>query len=278
MFSHIMIGTNDLDRAKSFYDALLGTLGVPPASVDRHRIFYRTTTGTFSVSMPIDGEPATPANGGTIGFRRSTARPTPGTRPASPLAAPPARTRRACARARRQSSTSPICAIRTATSSAPCTGCRRDQQVTAATCGRQNPRLSRRSSGLHASLTRWPLPMRGFALRLAAKLEPVAGFYFGLAEPKLGCHAWSFRLGAAAITLILSFLGFLASRLPFCWPFATCISLGFENSANGMQRRQDQRTRSDKPGQKISLALGRRGASRSYLLLSAAIRSSVQVR
>ncbi|HAO42950.1 MAG: VOC family protein [Bradyrhizobiaceae bacterium] len=68
MFSHVMIGTNDLDKAKSFYDKLLGTLGVPPAIVDRHRIFYRTKTGTFSVSKPIDGKPATPANGGTIGF------------------------------------------------------------------------------------------------------------------------------------------------------------------------------------------------------------------
>lgn len=68
MFSHIMIGTNDLDRAKSFYDALLGTLGVPPARVDGHRIFYMTPTGVFSVSLPINGEPATHANGGTIGF------------------------------------------------------------------------------------------------------------------------------------------------------------------------------------------------------------------
>ena len=68
MFSHVMIGTNDLDKAKSFYDALLGTLDVPPGRVDRHRIFYRTKTGTFSVSKPIDGKPATPANGGTIGF------------------------------------------------------------------------------------------------------------------------------------------------------------------------------------------------------------------
>ena len=68
MFSHVMIGTNDLDAAKSFYDTLLGTLGVPPGVVDRHRIFYRTKTGTFSVSKPINGEPATPAYGGTIGF------------------------------------------------------------------------------------------------------------------------------------------------------------------------------------------------------------------
>jgi len=68
MFSHIMIGTNDLDRAKAFYDALLGTLGVPPGTVDRHRVFYRTSTGVLGVSLPIDGQPATFANGGTIGF------------------------------------------------------------------------------------------------------------------------------------------------------------------------------------------------------------------
>ena len=72
MFSHIMVGTNDLTRAKSFYDAVLGTLGVPPGLVDRHRVFYRTQTGVFSVSQPIDGEPATVANGGTIGFACSS--------------------------------------------------------------------------------------------------------------------------------------------------------------------------------------------------------------
>jgi catechol 2,3-dioxygenase-like lactoylglutathione lyase family enzyme len=68
MFSHIMIGTNDLERAKVFYDSLLGTLGVPPATFDRHRIFYRTPTGTFSLTTPINGENATCANGMTIGF------------------------------------------------------------------------------------------------------------------------------------------------------------------------------------------------------------------
>lgn len=68
MFSHVMIGTNDLDKSKAFYDALLGTLGVRPGFVDRHRVFWRTRTGTFSVSRPIDGNAATHANGGTIGF------------------------------------------------------------------------------------------------------------------------------------------------------------------------------------------------------------------
>lgn len=68
MFSHIMIGTNDLDRAKAFYDALLGTLDVAPGFVDSHRIFWRTKAGVFSVSRPIDGQPATVANGSTFGF------------------------------------------------------------------------------------------------------------------------------------------------------------------------------------------------------------------
>ncbi len=68
MFSHIMIGTNDLDRAKTFYDAVLGALGVNPGFVDRHRVFWRTPTGVFSVSLPIDGEPACIGNGSTIGF------------------------------------------------------------------------------------------------------------------------------------------------------------------------------------------------------------------
>ena len=72
MFSHIMIGTNNLEKAKGFYDKVLGTLDVPPARVDGHRIFYRTKTGVFSVTEPINGKPAVAANGGTIGFACSS--------------------------------------------------------------------------------------------------------------------------------------------------------------------------------------------------------------
>ena len=68
MFSHVMVGCRDLDEAKEFYDAVLGTLGVPPGHVDRHRVFYRTKTGVFGVTLPINGEAASCANGGTIGF------------------------------------------------------------------------------------------------------------------------------------------------------------------------------------------------------------------
>jgi catechol 2,3-dioxygenase-like lactoylglutathione lyase family enzyme len=68
MFSHIMIGTNDLDRAKTFYDAALGALGVSPGVFNGNRVFYRTETGVFAVSKPINGEPASIGNGSTIGF------------------------------------------------------------------------------------------------------------------------------------------------------------------------------------------------------------------
>jgi len=68
MFSHVMIGTNNLEQSKAFYDAVLGALGVAPGSVDRHRVFWRTPAGIFSVSLPIDGQPATASNGSTFGF------------------------------------------------------------------------------------------------------------------------------------------------------------------------------------------------------------------
>lgn len=69
MFSHIMIGSNDLDASKKFYDAVLGALGAPPAFMDeKGRLFYATESGVFAVTKPIDGSPATVANGATIGF------------------------------------------------------------------------------------------------------------------------------------------------------------------------------------------------------------------
>jgi catechol 2,3-dioxygenase-like lactoylglutathione lyase family enzyme len=73
MFSHIMIGTNDVHRAKSFYDKVLGTLGVGEGRIDdNRRVFYMTPNGILAVSQPINGEPATAANGGTIGFACSS--------------------------------------------------------------------------------------------------------------------------------------------------------------------------------------------------------------
>ncbi len=69
MFSHIMLGANDLEASKAFYDATLGALGHKPGFMDpKGRVFWMTPTGIFSISIPIDGEPATCANGGTVGF------------------------------------------------------------------------------------------------------------------------------------------------------------------------------------------------------------------
>lgn len=69
MYSHIMVGANDIEVSKKFYDAVLGALGVKPGKVDeKGRVFYMTPTGVFAITKPINGQPATPANGGTIGF------------------------------------------------------------------------------------------------------------------------------------------------------------------------------------------------------------------
>lgn len=69
MFSHVMVGATDLERSKSFYDALLGTLGVGPGVANKGtRFFYRSPTGLFGITLPINGEPATHGNGSTIGF------------------------------------------------------------------------------------------------------------------------------------------------------------------------------------------------------------------
>jgi catechol 2,3-dioxygenase-like lactoylglutathione lyase family enzyme len=68
MFSHVMFGVNDLERSKKFYDALLGTLGVAPGVANKNRYFYRSPTGTFGITTPINGAPATNGNGSTLGF------------------------------------------------------------------------------------------------------------------------------------------------------------------------------------------------------------------
>ena len=70
MFSHVMVGANDLDASRKFYDSVLGTLGIPAGVKDeKGRIFYLTSTGVFALTKPINGAPATAANGGTVGFR-----------------------------------------------------------------------------------------------------------------------------------------------------------------------------------------------------------------
>jgi len=74
MLNHVMIGSNDIERSKRFYDAVLGTLGAGEAvrnvaATGHTRLFYRHEGNSFGISEPINGEAATCANGATIGFK-----------------------------------------------------------------------------------------------------------------------------------------------------------------------------------------------------------------
>jgi catechol 2,3-dioxygenase-like lactoylglutathione lyase family enzyme len=69
MFSHVMLGSNDIARSKKFYDAVFGAMGGKPGTEDaKGRLIYAHNGGRLMVSKPIDGKPASHANGGTVGF------------------------------------------------------------------------------------------------------------------------------------------------------------------------------------------------------------------
>ena len=68
MFSHVMVGVNDLEKSKVFYDAVLGALGLPAGVANKQRYFYRSAGGTFAITTPINGEAACVGNGTTLGF------------------------------------------------------------------------------------------------------------------------------------------------------------------------------------------------------------------
>lgn len=69
MFSHIMLGADDIEASKKFYDATLGVLGAKPGVVDpKGRVIYMNKGGMLLLTKPIDGQPASCGNGSTIGF------------------------------------------------------------------------------------------------------------------------------------------------------------------------------------------------------------------
>ena len=69
MYSHMMVGSNDIDRSKTFYDATFKAIGGKEAIVDeKGRLMYLHNGGAFLVTKPIDGKDATPGNGSTVGF------------------------------------------------------------------------------------------------------------------------------------------------------------------------------------------------------------------
>lgn len=73
MYSHMMVGTNDIEKSKTFYDALFTSVGGKPAITDpKGRLIYMHNGSVFLVTPPIDGQPATSGNGMTIGFAAAT--------------------------------------------------------------------------------------------------------------------------------------------------------------------------------------------------------------
>jgi catechol 2,3-dioxygenase-like lactoylglutathione lyase family enzyme len=77
MFNHLTIGSNDIDASEQFYNAVLAVLGVGEAirnqnAKGHHRLFYRSPEGVLMITQPINDEPATVANGGTIAFKCSS--------------------------------------------------------------------------------------------------------------------------------------------------------------------------------------------------------------
>jgi len=70
MFSHVHLGSNDPERARKFYDAIMAALGGEPGVRDtaRHRYFYHHKGAMLIVGEPLDGASATVGNGVTVGF------------------------------------------------------------------------------------------------------------------------------------------------------------------------------------------------------------------
>jgi catechol 2,3-dioxygenase-like lactoylglutathione lyase family enzyme len=69
MFSHIMLGSNNIDKSEKFYNAIFAAIGGPVATRDaKDRLIYAHKGGRLIITKPLDGKPATGANGGTIGF------------------------------------------------------------------------------------------------------------------------------------------------------------------------------------------------------------------
>ena len=65
MIGYVTLGTNDMDKAAAFYDALLGTLGAGRSMEAETFIAWATGPGAPAISIikPADGNAATVGNG-----------------------------------------------------------------------------------------------------------------------------------------------------------------------------------------------------------------------
>ncbi len=73
MYNHVMLGSSDIAKSKAFYDATLAALGAAPGTTDsKGRLIYKNDGGTLMISKPLNGQPASGANGGTVGFKAAS--------------------------------------------------------------------------------------------------------------------------------------------------------------------------------------------------------------
>ena len=68
MFSHVMVGSNDLDKSRKFYDSLFEAIGSKAGRQDEKGVNYLHNGALFMVRPPLNGQTATNGNGSTIGF------------------------------------------------------------------------------------------------------------------------------------------------------------------------------------------------------------------
>ena len=121
MFSHIMVGANDVQKSKIFYDAVLGALGYEPAVMDdKGRCFYLTKSGVFALTKPIDGEAAMGMAALSVSQQTMRPQPMPGTLPVWRVVALLVKTLQVCVKAAPAKCIWPIYVIPTATSFALC--------------------------------------------------------------------------------------------------------------------------------------------------------------
>jgi len=68
IFTHVVLGTNDIEKARKFYDSTLGALGLKRVMNMDNASLWGKDGPEFMVTKPANGNAATAANGGTIGF------------------------------------------------------------------------------------------------------------------------------------------------------------------------------------------------------------------
>lgn len=68
MIHHVSFGTDDIGRARAFYDAVFSVLGLRLIKQDEKGAHYGTGDILFSLVLPVNGQPATPGNGVHVAF------------------------------------------------------------------------------------------------------------------------------------------------------------------------------------------------------------------